>query len=540
MKNYLYMLKQFNGKKIVFFGTGSASKKMTDYFPFKIDYYVDNDSAKWNDLFCGVPIYQPTVLMAEDKEHLAIIIVSQYFEDIAKQLLGMGFEENKTFWNGFSLYEALFSVEFGVMNSIKKAPVLYNPPVDAADKISVSVIIPTKNASNEFEALLKSLRDQKGITELEIIVVDSGSRDQTLVIALQYNCNILNIEPEEFSHSYARNIGADHALGEYLLFVTQDILPTHDLWLYELYTFFIYNGVAAVSCAEIPRNDCDLFYLFLLNSKGMPKIGSLNYILEKPLDNDYLSLRMNAQINNVTCLILKSIFRDYGFRYNYAEDLDLGLRLINDGHKLGLMGTTQVIHSHNRSPFYFLKRAIVETIHLKLILPTFFTPNIDEKELVEDLVFCTCIIVCFVNKVKDIDCAGMTIKQLHIILESILVDLNTQSCCLLDPNSIEDKSLGEFLVFVQGVYLNYFSSKKISSECKSRVTFDTVKLFKGILDYQAGLNGFLDENIKMNVLQSFYKAFAWICGSNIGFFYINKSPNDSKLYKYVDKLTKGI
>ena len=43
----------------------------------------------------------------------------------------------------------------------------------------VSVVIPTYNAGNSFDALLINLEKQKGIDELEIVIVDSGSKDDT-------------------------------------------------------------------------------------------------------------------------------------------------------------------------------------------------------------------------------------------------------------------------------------------------------------------------------------------------------------------------
>ena len=39
---------------------------------------------------------------------------------------------------------------------------------------TVSVVIPVKNGGDQFRSLLKSLKNQKGFKDLEIIVVDSG------------------------------------------------------------------------------------------------------------------------------------------------------------------------------------------------------------------------------------------------------------------------------------------------------------------------------------------------------------------------------
>lgn len=63
-----------------------------------------------------------------------------------------------------------------------------------------------------------------------------------------------------FSHSFARNLGAEEATGDYLLFTVQDALPPSSTWLYELFQVIKDQNVVAVSCAETPREDADLFY----------------------------------------------------------------------------------------------------------------------------------------------------------------------------------------------------------------------------------------------------------------------------------------
>jgi len=236
----------------------------------------------------------------------------------------------------------------------------------------VSVVIPTRNAGDNFPFLLNKLRNQKGIRECEIIIVDSGSTDETLETARKENVKIIEIPREEFNHAYSRNKGAECAAGDYILFITQDALPLTDRWLWELTASLIHNSLAAVSCAEYPRSDCDLFYQWIIWNHYRTLNLQKDRILQwgKGCDS-YLSLRANSQINNIAALIKKSIFSQYGFRVPYAEDLDLGIRLIRDGHRTGFLYSTRVLHSHNRSAYYFLKRSYVDTKSLCEIFKDF-------------------------------------------------------------------------------------------------------------------------------------------------------------------------
>src|SRR5690242_17794866 len=128
----------------------------------------------------------------------------------------------------------------------------------------ISVIIPTHNAGDELGFLLRKLKHQKRIKEVELVVVDSDSCDGTVELAHALGAKVISIPANSFTHSFSRNTGAENATGDYLLFTVQDALPLTDTWLWELVRALEENHVAAVSCAEYPRADCDLFYSFLL------------------------------------------------------------------------------------------------------------------------------------------------------------------------------------------------------------------------------------------------------------------------------------
>ena len=120
-------------------------------------------------------------------------------------------------------------------------------------------------------------------------------------------------------------------------------------------------SIVAVSGSDSPRREADLFTRAQLwgHLKFMNVINS-DKIMEYPNLPTYFSIRQNANLNDVACLINKEIFKRYKYRFDFAEDLDMGLRLIKDGYKLALLGNVRVLHSHNRPPYYYLKRAFVE------------------------------------------------------------------------------------------------------------------------------------------------------------------------------------
>ncbi len=253
--------------------------------------------------------------------------------------------------------------------------------------ITVSVVIPTKNGGEEFESLLKTLRTQKHLKKkVEIVIVDSGSTDRTLAIAKEYGAKIIQIKPSEFSHSYARNLGAKNASGEYLLIMTQDAMPTGNQWIYHLYlALTCRENIGAVSCAEFVREDADLYYrAFTAGHYAFLRAWENDAIFTNPGTNDTDEVRKNANISDITCFFRRDVFFQYQYRGKFAEDLDLGMRMIRDGYQLVLLSSDMVIHSHTRNPFYYLKRRFVEYVTLKEMFPDYpFVPYTYRKTMIE-------------------------------------------------------------------------------------------------------------------------------------------------------------
>lgn len=93
------------------------------------------------------------------------------------------------------------------------------------DKIKVSILVPAYNVEAYLDECLQSLISQT-LREIEVVVVDDGSTDQTAVIAERYAITDSRIRvirlPEHQGVSQARNVCLAEAQGEYLAFVDSD------------------------------------------------------------------------------------------------------------------------------------------------------------------------------------------------------------------------------------------------------------------------------------------------------------------------------
>jgi glycosyltransferase involved in cell wall biosynthesis len=91
----------------------------------------------------------------------------------------------------------------------------------------VSIIVTTKNEEKNIKNCLESISRQSfRAGEMEIIVVDNGSKDKTREISLEYTDKVFNWGPER---SAQRNFGAGKAQGKYVLYLDADMAISPDL-----------------------------------------------------------------------------------------------------------------------------------------------------------------------------------------------------------------------------------------------------------------------------------------------------------------------
>ena len=391
---------------------------------------------------------------------------------------------------------------------------------------SVSVVIPVKNAGDEFGLLLKNYVTQKGFEKVEIVIVDSGSTDRTLQIARDFGANVIEISPEAFTHSYARNIGGEAATGDYLFFTVQDALPPGQTFLYELYSTLIENQVAAVSCAETPREDADLFFKQICwNHYKFLGVNNGDRIMQLPEKIDHMSLRQNGQLADIANFIPKETFEKYKFRLNYAEDLDLGIRLIKDGHKLAFLGSTRIIHSHNRPSWYFLKRGYVDNRFLTGVFPDFEIPRIVVSYFVPDVAFCYAFLGSFLTKLNILTNDPVPNKFDAVLKE--LMDTLPKSEYPGEVPMLDDN------------YLDATSQRFIENLIKNEGLHKAGRKYDGFLIY--AYSGYLnitsnylkntfetiDEKLLLDIKNCICKSFAIVVGAHLAYCYQNRDGKES-------------
>ena len=87
--------------------------------------------------------------------------------------------------------------------------------------MKISVVIPVKNGGATLDRCLSSIRAQT-LQDIEIIIFDSMSTDDSREIALKYKVSMKEIPEGSFNHGLTRNLGVEQAQGDLIFFTVQD------------------------------------------------------------------------------------------------------------------------------------------------------------------------------------------------------------------------------------------------------------------------------------------------------------------------------
>jgi rhamnosyltransferase len=209
----------------------------------------------------------------------------------------------------------------------------------------VSVIIPTLNASQVLAELLDSLSEQT-IQAKEIVVIDSISSDGTIDIAREAGCLLRSIPRSEFQHGRARNLGAELANGEVLVFLTQDALPLNSDFLATLIRPLVENKASASTAKQIARPEASPLEKFarMANYPGVSFIRSVE---------DIESMGVMAYFfSNAASAVDRNVFNELGgFSEEVIvnEDMHFCAHLLQAGYRVAYQAKSVVYHSHDYS-----------------------------------------------------------------------------------------------------------------------------------------------------------------------------------------------
>jgi rhamnosyltransferase len=135
----------------------------------------------------------------------------------------------------------------------------------------ISVVVPTLNGGQLFVPLARHLAQVAARWGVEVLIIDSGSTDDTPRHAERAGLRVHRIPPAEFGHGKTRNLGVRMTSGEVVCFLTQDVLPCTPDWPLRLAAALEDPQVAGAYGRQVPRDATTMeMYFVALNYPAQP------------------------------------------------------------------------------------------------------------------------------------------------------------------------------------------------------------------------------------------------------------------------------
>ncbi len=210
----------------------------------------------------------------------------------------------------------------------------------------VSVIIRAKNEERYLSETLTAITGQH-FRDFEVVLVDSGSTDQTIEIGRQHGAKIVTMDPKEFTYGRALNLGVSHSEGQFLVSLSAHATPHSDEWLDRLVSGFRYTSVAGVYGRHIPRDNVSLFELLGMRLSGVTS-------------NTVRLQSGSARFSNTNGAFRRDLWEAAPFdeRLPGAEDIEWARRMQRLGYDILFEPRAAVYHSHGESFPRLLRRQL--------------------------------------------------------------------------------------------------------------------------------------------------------------------------------------
>lgn len=221
--------------------------------------------------------------------------------------------------------------------------------------MNCSIVIRAFNESKHLPRLLQGIRHQT-IQDVEIILVDSGSTDDTVKIAQSYGAKICHIPSSEFTFGRSLNLGISESTREYVVIASAHIYPVYPDWLEKL-------------LAPFENLQIGLTY----GKQRGPETAKFS---EKQIFYQWFPEKSDFQqttpfCNNANAAIRRSLWEKHPYDETLTglEDLAWAKWVLSQGFMIAYVSEAEIVHIHQETPRGVYNRYRREGMAFKRIFP---------------------------------------------------------------------------------------------------------------------------------------------------------------------------
>ena len=236
----------------------------------------------------------------------------------------------------------------------------------STSKIKVSICIPVYKGTQNLNKLIPLLNSQRNV-DIELVIIETKSNENISALLKSFKGKFVHkiINKKDFQHGKTRNLLAQLATHQDIIFLTQDALPVSPNFAYDMISpIDIKSGIVATYCrhkayeehSAFLKNDLEEF--FNHTHYNFPAIVSYRDV---KLSNDAKFFSTNA------CAINKNTLIKYPFpEVNHGEDQLWSLSILKLGLKKAFLNYVEVYHSHDYMNETFYARVLLDTAYHKI------------------------------------------------------------------------------------------------------------------------------------------------------------------------------
>lgn len=221
--------------------------------------------------------------------------------------------------------------------------------------MNCSIVIRAYNEEKHIGRLLEGIR-QQSVTDVEIILVDSGSTDGTVSLAEACGARLVRIPSDEFTFGRSLNLGIQAATRESIVIASAHVYPVYPDWLETLLRPFEDDRVAL--------------------SYGKQRGPRTAHFSEQQIYHQWYPdvshpRQATAFCNNANAAIRKRLWEKnpYDETLTGLEDLAWAKWAKQQGYEIAYVAEAEIIHVHNETARGVLNRYRREGMAFKKIHP---------------------------------------------------------------------------------------------------------------------------------------------------------------------------
>ncbi|EST12665.1 glycosyltransferase family 2 protein [Sporolactobacillus laevolacticus] len=221
--------------------------------------------------------------------------------------------------------------------------------------MKISFVIPVYNPGQCIKKLISCIKRFSLTHDIEIIVIDSSSNDgSTDFLVKDDSINYLKIKKIEFNHGGTRNMGLNVSSGEFIFFITQDIVIPDVQNLGNLLKPLLNNSKVGVAYGrQLPKKNADFFGVSArkINYPSVSRIKSIKSV-------DKLGIKTIFVSDSFAAYRRSALIEIGGFPTDIImnEDQYVGAKLIKNEWLIAYEADACVYHSHNYTHSQEFKR----------------------------------------------------------------------------------------------------------------------------------------------------------------------------------------